>query len=91
VPGVAVVSLRVFSVLHHARRRDVPGVTRVIGVSSGVVRSRRRVTGMGSEFRVLRGSLGLRVGRRLLISQGVLSIVAHVINLPNLREYGLVR
>jgi hypothetical protein len=81
----------VLGVLHHTRRSDVPGVIRVIGVSSGVVRSRRRVTGMGSVLRVLRGSLGLRVGRRLLISQRVLSIVAHAINLPNLREDGLVR
>jgi hypothetical protein len=46
---------------------------------------------MGSVFRGLRGNLGLRVGRRLLISQGVLRIVAHVVNLPNFREYGLVQ
>jgi hypothetical protein len=91
VPGVAVVPLGVLSVLHHARRSDVPGVTRVIGVSSGVVRSRRRVTGVGAVPRGFPGNFRLRVGRRLVISPDVLGIVAHVVNLPHLREYALVQ
>jgi hypothetical protein len=88
---MAVVPLRVSRVLHRARRSDVPGVARVIGVSSmagvsGVVLGRRRVTGVRAVSRVFGWSFRLRVGRRPTLSLDVLGIVAHVVTLPNFRE-----
>ncbi|HEY3211610.1 MAG TPA: hypothetical protein VGL16_00185 [Actinomycetota bacterium] len=97
---MTVVTLGVLPVLHCARRRDVPGMTRVIGIPrvvcvssvasmNGVALGRRRVTGVRAVSRVLR-SLGLRVGRRPFMSHAVLGVVAHVVKLPNIREYALL-
>jgi hypothetical protein len=97
---MAVVPLRVSRVLHRARRSDVPGVARVIGVTrvicdssvagvSGVALRRRRVIGVRAVSPVFRRSFGLRVDRRPMLSLFVLGIVAHVVTLPNFRAYAL--